>query len=418
MFTPTCPGQESFLQAPDTVCSDLKISEESIPEQDDTSLMEEVLRSGVQDLEPLSEDLEDPDDQHPGLLKQYIEHILSEKDIESTPRKLGEAHLEWSGAGEVFDPTSAHRFHDLIALASEKTPNGDQATGNSELESKFDAYYESNIHWNDVQRTMFKHKSVNHPEAQQETEMQETSPGHIEPKTSYPKVDRHSRLHYIPSIVTTSPTFFTTQERLYTFLPEEKKQQRSLDMQHQALQDLQTLTEVRNDGNDQNHRYQLEDVKVTEHYDPANTVSTTYLKHINSLGMQATGLFSEHTLKLSNKMKATGSLVNGVTIQVLFDTGATVSLVSRKLVELNNNVLKPLVIPKQRIVLGDGREYLVEHACRVMLNIDGHLFEIIAWIIPMSSDLDFVFGMQSMVEEKALLTLDNMNFTLLPEQSW
>ena len=111
-------------------------------------------------------------------------------------------------------------------------------------------------------------------------------------------------------------------------------------------------------------------------------------------------------------MRATGAL-NGARVNILFDTGATVSLVSQTLVSGQDWARFTFPISPQKIIIGDGTEYIVKRVLKAVLKIGDLEFELVAWIVPMSRNLDVVLGMQTFTELEANIDIAAMEIACL-----
>ena len=150
---------------------------------------------------------------------------------------------------------------------------------------------------------------------------------------------------------------------------------------------------------------------ITNEFHSGKTVSMSY--------MFATGhkskLFQKHVIQLDSKLHTEGYLPNKLKLRLLFDTGATASLVSADFIR-NNKFLSEYPIKKIKpieVTLGDGSTLLVEHAIQFPLEIQGFVFEVIAWVMPLDSKLDMIIGQRSMLEVEGSLDLAGCTFSFL-----
>ena len=146
---------------------------------------------------------------------------------------------------------------------------------------------------------------------------------------------------------------------------------------------------------------------LTGRYDPDNTVSTTYLGHVHG---DTSPMFSQHSIRLDRHLKTEAITFGKFKARTLFDTGATVSLVSQTYLNRIKKWSEAFRIPNQKISVGDGATYVVKQAIKVPVRLQNHNFEMVAWIIPMSEDMDLVFGMQSMVEIEGIVDTRDAEF--------
>jgi len=225
-----------------------------------------------------------------------------------------------------------------------------------------------------------------------------------------------SSLCRIPSILTDEPEFLLSATK-FQETPSKKWEKSVRDKKlnnKRAIQGLPKRIEfysANHETQQRNLRYEAIQPRITQSFNPDTTVSTTYLGRVyedskTSLWNKNDHLFDTYEIPLNNKVRTLGLIhdLSGKSkweIAVLVDTGASISLVSDSFIKRVTH--EEVKIPPQRLILGDGREYKCEKAAKLLLELDSHLFEIVAWITPMSPDLQFIFGLQSMHEVEGLV---------------
>ena len=111
-------------------------------------------------------------------------------------------------------------------------------------------------------------------------------------------------------------------------------------------------------------------------YDENSDLSTTYLGHADMTGI--TKIKAEERFPITGQRFASGKLLDGMECQILLDTGATKSYMSKSYY-LQSKTLHAL--PKfssntQRIQVGNGQYVSVLFVIPLIIDIHGHRFEI------------------------------------------
>ena len=169
-------------------------------------------------------------------------------------------------------------------------------------------------------------------------------------------------------------------------------------------------------NNTNNDKYMSVDCCVKDTYDPAVDISTTYLWSLDTtIYTKQNEYFNKGRIPLNDAFRYTAKLVDGTPVRTLFDTGATKSMFNKKFYKENGlaQTYPTISIPTVRVKVGNDQTIIVKEVIKIPINLEGHMIEFIAFLLPFSADLDFVFGAKSMTELEANLDLQNLNFDFL-----
>ncbi len=240
----------------------------------------------------------------------------------------------------------------------------------------------------DVQRSLFTEHTPNVQTSPPEDPVSRSFTSFVKsrlgPSTGREDGD-HSTHQPINSLLTCEPEYFQHSWVLENvhFIQSQKAKQRANARCSESREKV-TPTKL------EDCKYPDVECKTSSQYNPAKQVSSTYL---TSLQAPHT-LFDRQPIPLDSQMRTMGTLPGGTTGLILFDTGATVSLISETFVKKHSITEKfeILSMKPQKIILGDGRYYIISKAAKIVVNINEHLIEMIMWIIPMGKDLDMAVG--------------------------
>ena len=221
-----------------------------------------------------------------------------------------------------------------------------------------------------------------------------------------------------PSILTYHPEFLEDDKGLTGYY---MSSSRWKDKKHQKDQRNRRLksTKTSNRGNriyqgtvsEADIRHEEVTPTITNEFHSGKTVSMSYMfatKHRSKL-------FQKFSIQLDSKLHAEGYLPNKAKVRLLFDTGATASLVSAEYIK-KSKFLSDYPIRKIKpieVTLGDGSTLVVEHAIKFPIEIQGFVFQVIAWVMPLDSKLDMIIGQRSMLEVEGSLDLAGCTFNFL-----
>ena len=148
-------------------------------------------------------------------------------------------------------------------------------------------------------------------------------------------------------------------------------------------------------------------------FDENSGLSTTYLGQTNMT--RSTRIKAEERVPITGQGFASGKLLEGTECQILLDTGATKSYMS-KLYYLRCKTLH--VLPKfssntQRIQVGNGLYVSVLFVIPVIIDIHGHRFEIFTLVSEIHDNVDLVMGMKNIFELEGVIDSRECCFSFL-----
>ena len=96
-------------------------------------------------------------------------------------------------------------------------------------------------------------------------------------------------------------------------------------------------------------------------------------------------VFPTGVIPLTGDLKTVGKLMNGAPCKTLFDSGATSSIISTSFYRQNKilHSYPKYNIPKINVKI------------KIVVNLRGHVFEIIAYLLDLGQSLDLIFGVKS-----------------------
>ena len=151
----------------------------------------------------------------------------------------------------------------------------------------------------------------------------------------------------------------------------------------------------------------------TSKFDENSDLSMTYLGPANMT--RSTRIKAEERFPITGQGFATGKLLDGMECQILLDTGATKSYMS-KLYYFRCKTLHAL--PKfslntQRIQVGNGQYVSVLFVIPVIIDIHGHRFEIFTLVSEIHDNVDLVMGMKNIFKLEGVIDSRESCFSFL-----
>ena len=148
-------------------------------------------------------------------------------------------------------------------------------------------------------------------------------------------------------------------------------------------------------------------------FDENSDLSTTYLGQIKMT--RNTKIKAEERFPITGQGFASGKLSDGTECQILLDTGATKSYMSKSYY-LRCKTLHAL--PKfssntQRIQVGNGQYVSVLFVIPVIIDIHGHRFEIFTLVSEIHDNVDLVMGMKNIFELEGVIDSRESCFSFL-----
>ena len=148
-------------------------------------------------------------------------------------------------------------------------------------------------------------------------------------------------------------------------------------------------------------------------FDENSDLSTMYLGQTNMT--RSTRIKAKERFPITGQGFASGKLLDGMECQILLDTGATKSYMS-KLYYLQCKTLHAL--PKfssntQRIQVGNGQYVCVVFVIPVIIDIHGHRFEIFTLVSEIHDNVDLVMGMKNIFKLEGVIDSRESCFSFL-----
>ena len=143
--------------------------------------------------------------------------------------------------------------------------------------------------------------------------------------------------------------------------------------------------------------------KILKGYDPRVDISTTYL-HSTPEGQvlqeDEMSVFPTGVIPLMGDLKTVGKLMNGAPCKTLFDSGATSSIISTSFYRRNKilHSYPKYNIPKINVKIANDSIMTATQAIKIVVNLRGHVFKIIAYLLDLGQSLDLIFGVKSATE--------------------
>ena len=154
----------------------------------------------------------------------------------------------------------------------------------------------------------------------------------------------------------------------------------------------------------------------TSKFDENSDLSTTYLGQTDMT--RSTRIKAEERFSITSQGFASGKLLDGTECQILLDTGATKSYMSKSYY-LRCKTLHAL--PKfssnmQRIQVGNGQYVSVLFVTPVIIDIHGHRFEIFSLVSELHDNVYLVMGMKNIFELEGVIDSRESCFSFQADQ--
>ena len=156
------------------------------------------------------------------------------------------------------------------------------------------------------------------------------------------------------------------------------------------------------------------DIVSLNRFDENSDISTTYLGQIEHKGSQ-NKLKVEESFPISENGYTTGKLLDGTKCQLLLDTGASKSFMS-KLFYMHCKSLHTM--PKfaattQKIQVGNGQCVSVLFMIPVIIEVHNHRFEIYTLVSEIHKNVDLVLGIKNVFELEGVINSRDCRFEFL-----
>ena len=138
-------------------------------------------------------------------------------------------------------------------------------------------------------------------------------------------------------------------------------------------------------------------------FNEESDLSTTFLGKTGTT--RQTELKAEEKFPVTGQGFALGKLLDGTECQILVDTSATKSYMSKsyylRCKSLHN--LPKFMSSTQRIQVGNGQYVSVMFAIPVIIDVDGHRFEIFTLVSEIHENVDLVIGIKNLYELEGVI---------------
>ena len=142
-------------------------------------------------------------------------------------------------------------------------------------------------------------------------------------------------------------------------------------------------------------------------------LSTTYLGQTNMA--RDTKIKAEERFPITGQGFASGKVLDGTECQILLDTGATKSYMSKSyyLRCKTLHALPKFLSNTQRIQVGNGQYVSVLFVIPVIVDIHGHRFKIFTLVSKIHENIALVMGMKNIFELEGVIDLQDLCFSFL-----
>ena len=158
------------------------------------------------------------------------------------------------------------------------------------------------------------------------------------------------------------------------------------------------------------------DIVSTNRFDENSDMSTTYLGQIEQKGSQ-NKLKVEESFPISENGYTTGKLLDGTKCQLLLDTGASKSFMSKSFYMhcKSLHTLPKFAATTQKIQVGNGQCISVLFLIPVIIEVHNHRFEIYTLVseIHKNENVDLVLGIKNVFELEGVIDSSDCRFEFL-----
>ena len=146
------------------------------------------------------------------------------------------------------------------------------------------------------------------------------------------------------------------------------------------------------------------DIVSSSRFDENSDISTTYLGRIENMESQDK-LKAEESFPISENGYTLGRLLDGTKCQLLLDTGASKSFMSKSFYMQCKSLhtLPKFISAMQRIQVGNGQCIGVLFIIPVIVDIYGHRFEIYTLLSEIHENVDLVLGIKNVYELEGVI---------------
>ena len=143
-------------------------------------------------------------------------------------------------------------------------------------------------------------------------------------------------------------------------------------------------------------------------------ISTTYLGQIEQKGSQ-NKLKVEESFPISESGYTTGKLLDGTKCQLLLDTGASKSFMSKSFYMHGKSLhmLPKFAATTQKIQVGNGQCVSVLFVIPIIIEVHNHRFEIYTLVSEIHKNVDLVLGITNVFELEGVINSRDCRFEFL-----
>ena len=156
------------------------------------------------------------------------------------------------------------------------------------------------------------------------------------------------------------------------------------------------------------------DIVSSNRFDENSDTSTTYLGQIEHKGSQ-NKLRAEESFPISENSYTTGRLLDGTKCQLLLDTSASKSFMSKSFYMhcKSLHTLPKFAATTQKIQVGNGQCISVLFMIPVIIEVHNHRFEIYTLVSEIHKNVDLVLGIKNVFELEGVINSRDCRFEFL-----
>ena len=138
------------------------------------------------------------------------------------------------------------------------------------------------------------------------------------------------------------------------------------------------------------------EVISTDRFDEDTDLSTTYLGQVDMT--RNTEVKAEESFPMTARGYTKGQLLDGIACEILIDTGASKSYMSKSYFLLGKNLhaMPKFTSSTRRIQVGNGQYVGVLFVIPIMITIKNHRFEIFTLVSEIHENVDLVMGIKNL----------------------
>ena len=161
-----------------------------------------------------------------------------------------------------------------------------------------------------------------------------------------------------------------------------------------------------------------------EKFNPSKHISSTYLwtqvqERINKPQIRTIqeSWFPEGSFSINATGETVGYLLDGspIKIKTLMDSGATKAMLNRKTYEKHKELQKypKFKIKPRKIVFANDETIIIDECISLIITFEGHVFEIIAYLVNATANYDFFIGHKAMYELEGGPNFGTLSFNFM-----